>query len=74
MSAVFDLAARRAAQPRDARSVLDALADGVAQIDAQVHSLAFCVLREERVAAVARNVELLLGLCAELRGFVSAKE
>jgi len=64
---IYGLQARRAARPRDARSVLDNIADGVAQLDAQVHSLAFQTITEQRVAALERNVQLLRGLCGELR-------
>jgi len=68
---VYDLHARRSARERDARSVLESIADGVAQIDAQLHSLAFCVIREEKIAAIERNLALLRGLCSELRAHVT---
>lgn len=71
---IFDIQARRAAQPRDARSVVDSLADGAARLDAQIHSLAFCAIREDKIVAIERNLQLLRGMCSELRAYVQLKE
>jgi len=68
---VYDLKARRAARPVDARMIVDNLADGVAALDAQVRSMPFQVLTEARIDAVERNLQLLRGLCGELRACVS---
>jgi hypothetical protein len=68
---LFDLDARRAARRGDARGCLANIADGIAQLDAQVHSLAFCIITEDRVAGIERNLQLLRGLCSELRAHVT---
>ena len=72
---IFNIPGRRAAKRcGDARGVLDNIADGVAALDALVHSLAFCVIREEKIAAIEHNLQLLRGLCSELRAHVTPTE
>jgi hypothetical protein len=69
---VLDIQARRAARIPDARTVIDSIADGISVLDAQIRSLAFQMLTDERIDAAERNVELLARLLTELRTHVPA--
>lgn len=67
MNAPVDIQARRAVRTTDARSIVANIADGIAALDAQIRSLPFQTITEERIAAAERNVRFILGSLAELR-------
>lgn len=71
---IFDLAARRAALPRDSRSIIDNLNDGVASLYGQVSGWPVTFLRESHIVGAERSLVALRGLLIELRGHLPRGE
>ena len=70
---VFDLAARRAARPRDARAVIDNVVDGAATLHAEVSGWPFRYLRTPDIEGIERQLVAMQALLIELRGLVPPK-
>ncbi len=70
---VYDIQARRAASPIDARQIVDNIADSVANLDAQIRSFPFQRITDEKIAAAERNVTLIRGMLAELRAQITPR-
>jgi len=67
---IFDLRARRAAQPRDSRTIIDEIDAGVASLHAHVAGWPVMYLREGHIIGAERSMVALQGLLIELREFV----
>jgi len=67
MSAPVDLAARRAARTRDARSVVDDIVAGAESLHAIASSLPLQPISESRIVGVERHLVALGVLVADLR-------
>ncbi len=67
---IYDLAARRAAQPRDRRAIIDNIDAGVTALLAQVSGWPVTHLREAHIIGAERSLVALQGLLIELREFV----
>lgn len=67
---IYDLAARRAAQPRDRRAIIDNIDAGVTALLAQVSGWPVTFLRESHLIGAERSLVALQGLLIELREFV----
>jgi hypothetical protein len=67
---LIDLAARRAAQPADRGSIVQAINEGAEALLAQVSGWQCTYLRESHIVGAERALSALQGLLTALRAFV----
>lgn len=68
---VFDLQARRTARPRDARVIIDNLADGTELLCAMFSGWPMTYLRASHLKSAETTMDALQALLAELRTHVA---
>jgi hypothetical protein len=73
-SPVFDLAARRAARPIDAGTIIRNIDEGVAALYTAVAGWPYVHMRESHIVGAERSLVALQGLLIDLRAFVPVKE